>query len=231
MEKEVIKKYVWEAEPSACSKCQVLNGTEYQSANDVPDRPHPNCKCNVREVFDIHCDCWEEIDEIEELISDANMLKNNIFEILTELEDYVFNYVNTVNHEILRIIHDMNSLMHPLRTLGDTILVFLENYETMKRVNVINADKYYHSKANCQAAQSGILGTLIARGISDLREYTDDYRNINEKKYSLEASLKDILEDQEANFEGRSIGRKYPGGSCSEYLNHRIPNGLEKKDW
>ena len=37
--------YQWKSEPTACEVCKSMNGKIYKSANDIPDRPHPNCKC------------------------------------------------------------------------------------------------------------------------------------------------------------------------------------------
>lgn len=42
-------KYIWHTEPNACEKCQELDGTEYNSKKDVPEKPHPNCKCYIEE--------------------------------------------------------------------------------------------------------------------------------------------------------------------------------------
>ena len=39
--------YEWVVEPGACKVCQAMDGTIYESANDIPDRPHPNCKCHI----------------------------------------------------------------------------------------------------------------------------------------------------------------------------------------
>lgn len=39
--------YEWVAEPGACKVCEAMDGTIYESANDIPDRPHPNCKCHI----------------------------------------------------------------------------------------------------------------------------------------------------------------------------------------
>lgn len=48
----------------------------------------------------------------------------------------------------------------------------------MKNANTIGADKYFHSKANCDAAKRGLLGAIIATAISDLRELTDTIKII-----------------------------------------------------
>lgn len=66
------------------------------------------------------------------------------------------------------------------------------------------------AKANCEAAQSGILGEILAQALSDFREFTDNFRNIKDKHLSLEASLQDIQEDQDANREGRELGHWHP---------------------
>ena len=73
----------------------------------------------------------------------------------------------------------------------------------MKIANTKYADKYFHSKANCEASQLGDFGEITAKGISDLREFTVSFRNIIEKKMTIEDSLKDIKEDQDANKYGR----------------------------
>ena len=39
------KKYRWHSSEGSCEKCQALNNTEYSSEKDIPDKPHPNCKC------------------------------------------------------------------------------------------------------------------------------------------------------------------------------------------
>ena len=44
------------------------------------------------------------------------------------------------------------------------------NYNDMKVANTINADKYFHCKANCEAAQRGLVGKAAATAISELRE-------------------------------------------------------------
>jgi hypothetical protein len=99
----------------------------------------------------------------------------------------------------------------------------------MKDADTKKADKYFHAKANYEAAQQCIVGSTVAKIISDLREWNDGYRNIHEKGYTREFSEKDILEDQKANNEGRELGRKYPTKPPYEVLEHLKPNGLPKR--
>ena len=45
-------KYVWKSENSSktCEICRTLNGQEFDFYDEVPQRPHPNCKCFVKVV-------------------------------------------------------------------------------------------------------------------------------------------------------------------------------------
>lgn len=229
-------RYVWVAEDGACDECMGLNGTEYEFKDDAPCPLHPNCKCSIEEFADDDdddgpCDCWEFFDNIDEVLDNAESLNEEINSDILDIGNIEAEYSDFDSNYIQGIINDIVSLEDPLNTLWQTISIFISNYNQMKEANTIGADKYYHAKANCEAAQRGIVGSTIAKAISDLREYTDNYRNIHEKKYSLEKSLKDIKEDQEANNEGRASGREYPTIDPVELLKHRIPNGLPEEDW
>jgi len=45
------KKYRWisESGKNTCEKCKSLDGKVFE-LNDLPKRPHPNCKCRVEEI-------------------------------------------------------------------------------------------------------------------------------------------------------------------------------------
>lgn len=60
----------------------------------------------------------------------------------------------------------------------------------MRDADTHGADKYFHARANCEAAQRGIVGEMIAKAIDDLREFVDSYKNIHIKKYSIEKKFK-----------------------------------------
>ena len=127
------------------------------------------------------------------------------------------------------MFNDYKSLEDPANTIWYVLGEFLTNYNNMKDADTHGADKYFHAKANYEAAQQGILGSAVAKLISDIREWSDSYRNINEKKYTLEESNKDINEDQAANDEGRRLGRENPTAPPYEILKHLMPNGFPKR--
>lgn len=41
------KIYVWHAMPGACETCEDLDGNIYYKKEDIPKKPHPNCKCTI----------------------------------------------------------------------------------------------------------------------------------------------------------------------------------------
>ena len=94
---------------------------------------------------------------------------------------------------------------------------FWHNYNDMRDANTINADKYFHCKANCEATKRGQYGKMAACTISDTREWAD--QNIKRDPESASAA------DQAANTYGRS-GAMSPYASCSSVCAPFRPNGL-----
>lgn len=41
--------YVWltSQDGDVCEECQSLDGTTYSNINEIPDKPHPNCRCYI----------------------------------------------------------------------------------------------------------------------------------------------------------------------------------------
>ncbi len=68
----------------------------------------------------------------------------------------------------------------------------------MRNANTIGADKYFHCKANCEAARRGSVGDAMACMISDTREWVD--QNIKGNPASASQA------DQLANSFGRGQG-------------------------
>ena len=87
-------------------------------------------------------------------------------------------------------------------------------------------DKYYHSKANCEAVQLfGILGEQAAIIFSDAKEKFDQWEDVYAKthKVSIEEAIADSERDQIANRLGRERGQKYPDCKCYELMQDLKP--------
>ena len=107
----------------------------------------------------------------------------------------------------------------PLTDSLDAANHFVDNYQNMRDANTIGADKYFHCKANCEAAQISGVGEGIAETISNGREWVD----MNIKGDTQEASRA----DQQANHHGREQGKTNPDKPCVELCQPFRPNGLD----
>lgn len=125
----------------------------------------------------------------------------------------------------------MNNLYELLtgpQKLPETVGIFYKNYDDMKKANTIGGDKYFHAKANCQAAQKGDI--LNANNISIMREFTDAiYNNPVRKNLSLNDNLSDCLDDLNVDYYGIMQGLLHPLSDCKNLVKKYRPNGLNNK--
>jgi len=238
--------YIWHTEDGACEKCQALNGLTFKNTDEIPDKPHPNCRCWI-EVSDRKdndyqdfqeppeddelCDCWKFFDEIEEIIGDAKSLEN---EMETEQND-IISFINSLNGNIKKHAqNEINKLLNcfdKITSFIKAVQIFKSNYTQLLAMKNGAYDKYYHSKANCEAAQLGYNGEQAARFLSDSKENFDIFvkgllQVIKTKRSYKEEILKKIIDgedDQKANQEGREMGKNFPDGICGDMLEYKKP--------
>lgn len=43
-------RFVWKANKDACKKCTSMDNKMFVNKNDIPQKPHPNCKCRVNKI-------------------------------------------------------------------------------------------------------------------------------------------------------------------------------------
>ena len=235
--------YIWHTEDGACEQCQALDGLKFNNTDEIPNKPHPNCRCWVEVIDgdggsgggldysnsnkppedDKLCDCWKFFDEIEEIIGDAKSLED-------EIEHGIENIIKKSQENLVNSIKTrVENYIDELKQIYNAVNVFIRNYNDMKEANTIGADKYFHSKANCEASQLGDFGEITAKGISDLREFTDSFKNVYIKGMTEIESTKDSADDEEANKYGRSQGKNNPNENCGDLVEIYRPNGLPEK--
>lgn len=44
-------RFVWKANKGACKKCTSMDDKMFVNKNDIPQKPHPNCKCRVEKIY------------------------------------------------------------------------------------------------------------------------------------------------------------------------------------
>lgn len=247
-------RYVWVAENDACDECQDLDGTEYDSLDDVPAPPHPNCQCRIEAIEeddennndgDEPCDCYETVsgwlDDCEDLcnnyesaISDADSSMDELQSIL----DYIQNYTNGEIEEIQELQDKLNKLIkNAVNELTDiinqavtTIQIFKSNFDDLRALKkelghyLDQSAEYYHTKANCQAAQLGDVGAEMATFLGYLREFTDFPKEILFKGRTIKQSFEDSVHDLEVNEKGRELGKEHPNENPEDII--KPPDGL-----
>lgn len=97
-----------------------------------------------------------------------------------------------------------------------TIQIFHTNYEELKALKeelgyyLDQSAEYYHTKANCEAAQLGDVGAQVAEMLGYLREYLDFIKEFIFKGYTLQKTFEDMIHDLEVNEAGRELGKEHP---------------------
>lgn len=106
--------YKWKSKPGACEVCQGLNGTIYDSANDIPDRPHPNCKCWI-DILEKEADedVSDPIEAHREVIKDRRRNELELAKLLGDaksLEQEIDEYIRRINEQDKEIEQLENSI-------------------------------------------------------------------------------------------------------------------------
>ena len=158
--------YIWHTEEGACEKCQALNNLTFKNTDEIPDKPHPNCRCWIevsdgkdKDYQDFQqqpeddelCDCWDKIqeimDDIEELDGD---IKSNI-------------------EEAVAMQNELNIKIGNIEALINKILLLNSNYnfKTLKYLKI--------------TGNIAIIATLIEKGLNAYKTFTDYKKNMENK--------------------------------------------------
>ena len=119
-------KYVWHSENGehTCDDCSELDGQEFDYYDEVPERPHPNCKCYVEIVEYEDGNSAPEPGENEEpcdAIDEINMMINDIEGGIHETEnlaDEVETTIQDLENDVLRVqnlIQEADNILEILR--------------------------------------------------------------------------------------------------------------------
>ena len=171
------RKYKWIAEfgENTCEKCASLDGKEFDEDN-VPPRPHPNCKCKVEEISvvdEIEAEINEYREEIEqmklqanELLGDTSVLREQIEKLMKENKD---NELNTLENKLASTEYDIYKLIDKIESLTrDTIDRFVIQRIEKEVENIKNSISEYSKE--CKGlernikAEKFVVDGLVAAG-------------------------------------------------------------------
>ena len=105
----------WNAEDDACDECKELDGKVFESAEEIPQKPHPNCKCHIEvienqtndQIGRYRAEIFEKQkaeQEIKKITGDINSIKEEI--------DAAISSANEQNSEIDEFIQTQNDIPH-----------------------------------------------------------------------------------------------------------------------
>jgi hypothetical protein len=100
-------------------------------------------------------------------------------------------------------------------------LDFGKNYLNMRIAETIDADKYFHCKANYEATRRGNFSESLAKDLSNIRESIGQKIKGDPKE--------DMIADQAANKLGRTRAKSNDYESARDACADLRPNGLHKK--
>lgn len=179
--------YIWHSSDKSCEKCQALNNKKFSSIDEIPDLPHPNCRCWVETIENKEddndvCACWNKIEELldkaQEIDGDCN-----------SLNDELIAYKNDIDAEILNFKEKENELENLIARTGEITgaASFIDNYP---------------SKSYSQLYQTGYEAIdFIEAGF---KVYDTFKSNLEES--ILEAGKRDKYYHSKANCESAELG-------------------------
>ncbi len=158
--------YVWHSSDGACEKCQALNGLSFKNIDEIPDLPHPNCKCWVEDRNanndknkgstklkdkEESCNCW---DEIEEILNNIDKLDGDLKSDIEEMQEIEADIKNEFSH--------IEALINKILSLNSNY-----NFKSMKYLKI--------------TGNIAIIGTLITKGLNAYKTFNDYKKNMEQK--------------------------------------------------
>lgn len=206
----VKRKYKWIAEfgENTCERCAALNGKEFEE-DEVPQRPHPNCRCKVEEIsvvdeIDAELDEYkEEIDQLKlqanELLGDTSVLREQIEKLMKENND---TELNTLENKLTRKTYDIYMLIDMIETLNiDTISTsviqrmekevenissiitgYINRFEILKKKAIDNAVDKLETVGKDAVALFRLSSSKFTKGTEYIKKNGKVYNKISEIK-------------------------------------------------
>ena len=182
-------------------------------------------------------DYENDLERVNKLIQENNLtieiLSEDYGKHLPDCENNIdaeYEYANYQKITLEKILENIKKSLEMVMAGAGTFIIFISNYVALlARAYILKQyemDKYYHSKANCEAVQAfGELGEDAATLLSDTKEKFDQWKNIYARthKVTIEEAIADSERDQVANRLGRERGRKYPNCKCYELMSDLKP--------
>ena len=189
-------KYVWVSSLNACDKCQALDGNEFNSIDEIPDLPHPNCKCYIDIVEDDKlqenepCDCWEKI---ENILNQADELEGDVLSYKQEI-DIIKEDIENEKEKFNSCLTKLKDKINELKSIDSYRENCISNNE--KYEEIIDLTKYFGINTAI-----GTLLDIINKGYTTFNIFQNH-------KYQMETTVNsyDKYFHSKANCESAELG-------------------------
>ena len=164
--------YQWSSESGACEVCKEMDGKLFESTDEIPDRPHPNCKCHI-EILEKESDEINK-DPIEAHRKKIKDTKRNELELAKLLGD-----TKSLEEEIDEYIRQVNKQEKELNKLENSIDINKLEFQDQQKVKdvkeQINSAKYKAEKTKQHV-------NLIKNKVDNV-QYSNDMTSAIDKLY------------------------------------------------
>ncbi len=173
-------KYVWHSENAehTCDVCKALDGQVFDFYDEVPERPHPNCRCSVEIVEENNkdsnpleeedpCDCRDKIDS---LVEETNVWQEEIESIISRL--------NSIEEEDLKLLNE------------------IRNFKQQVEVAQLELESIEPCNENCVAYLTGMaINITDDKNLEDVMENISDLTNESKQVYQIFLEHKHEMEE------------------------------------
>lgn len=135
-------KYQWLTEPGACKTCLSMHGKIYDK-NEVPKKPHPNCRCHVEDISVIDPEISAQYEYKEEI----ELLKLNAEKLLGDIRSSKNNLKSTRSYKLsLETQNEKTLLLQEADYTESQINDFIRNLNSKVVIYNINYIKEKHQE-------------------------------------------------------------------------------------
>lgn len=204
--------YVWHTSDGACEKCQALNGKVFSSIDEIPDLPHPNCKCWVEDREKKENYIYEEnkedlLDDLDKIISDFSSLKQEIQHAIENIINIRYQYQDSSN-VLNEYLHDLQELLKNCENNIYNVQINHQDLSQNKLQDIINIllEKYSNLEH-----QFNLIYTALQEEINNIKNKTGIDENFK-NDFKKHEEMKQLLNHHHNNTplpEGYDLEAKY----------------------
>ena len=175
---EIPVNYEWVAEDGACEECMALDGKVYGSADEIPDKPHPNCKCHINVIENKGNN---PLGELRVAVYEKQKIENDLNKMLGD--------VKSLNEEIDELINIANEQNFEIQKTNETVesipSVVLQQFEHAENNIKKNIKEAKNTKIKAESLEKNIEKVLKNSEIKEVSKLQFELKLLSENVDNL----------------------------------------------